>query len=142
MLADIEPTRESLARFVQILARPDWPGSARCIDERLKNALKPGHWEALAAPRLRRAGADTSDREVDEYPKSLSHCRVPLLVIEGSEDELLEDDWAARVAINAPLGNSAKLASRHSPNLDCAPEIARLLREFERSLRQSAPGND
>lgn len=129
MLVEIEPTRESLARFVSMLARDEWPGFEECVDHRLRNALRPGHWEALAAPRLRRAGADKVE-EVDDYPAALSVCAVPLLLIEGTEDELLEDEWASRIASHAPLGRSIKINGRHSPNLDSPAQLARVIREF------------
>lgn len=130
MLAEVEPTRESLKKFVQLLVADDWPEIERYTERRLQNAQRPGHWETLAAPRLRRNADQKSATEFDEYPASLSACKFPLLLIEGSDDDLLEDDWAQRVASYAPFGRSIIVPGRHSPNLDRAPRIAAILRDF------------
>jgi pimeloyl-ACP methyl ester carboxylesterase len=128
MLAATEPNRDSLSKFVGLLVDPDWPGLSENVDQRLSNALRPGHWETLAAPRLRSPAG--KPEALDDYPVSLSGCEVPLLLIEGRNDVLLEDQWASRVASNAPQGRAIELNCAHSPNLDRAPVIAGILRAF------------
>lgn len=128
ILAATEPNRDSLSKFVRLLVAPDWPGLDENVDQRLSNALKPGHWETLAAPRLRSPAGRVEI--ADDYPASLSVCEAPLLLIEGRNDVLLEDRWAARVASHAPHARAIELDCAHSPNLDQAPLIAEVLREF------------
>lgn len=138
ILAATEPNRESLAKFVRLLVAVDWSAIEDNIDQRLLNALRPGHWEALAAPRLR---SPISRKDAaGNYPASLSLCEVPLLLIEGRNDVLLEDGWANRVARYAPRGRSIELNCRHSPNLDNAPLIASILREFVDDARAARSG--
>lgn len=138
ILASTEPNRESMAKFVRLLVTEDWPALDDNIDKRLLNALRPGHWETLAAPRLR---SPASQRDAsDNYPGSLSLCEVPLLLIEGRYDVLLEDGWANRVARLAPQGRSIELNCSHSPNLDSAPLIASILREFVNDPRSIHAG--
>lgn len=138
ILAATEPNRESLAKFVRLLVAADWPAIEDNIDKRLLNALRPGHWEALAAPRLR-SPASHKDA-AGNYPASLALCEVPLLLIEGRNDVLLEDGWANRVARHAPRGRSIELDCSHSPNLDNAPLIASILREFVDDARAARSG--
>jgi pimeloyl-ACP methyl ester carboxylesterase len=134
LLATTEPKRESLREFVKLLVSDDWSAIELNVEQRMQNAVRPGHWEALAAPRLRSPIDRHVSGETDRYPASLADCDVPLLLVEGAHDVLLEDDWAQRIAKHASLGRALRIDASHSPNLDNPSLIAEVLREFVRGI--------
>lgn len=128
-LAETRPTTESIRDFVQlVLGSGHWAGIDRNVERRVRNALTPGHWETLAAPRFR--GPLDRPAEPDPYPESLAHCPVHVLVVEGSYDSLLEDGWASRIAAYSPKICALELQAGHSPNLDNPALVAQLIRDF------------
>lgn len=135
-LAAIEPTPESIRNCLRLLASEAWPGFENNAEGRFQNSIRPGHWEALNAPRLRSPlRADSSD----SFPASLSRCRLPLLLIEGTKDKLLEPGWARKMAEHAPTAEVITLDAGHSPNLDQPGRVGEELRKFvERQETASA----
>lgn len=129
-LAETEPNEASLRRFLQLIVREDWPGIEDNVQQRLQNALQPGHWEALAAPRLRSPCGRAASSAVDSYPATLRDCDVPILIVEGTRDPLLEEHWASRIAKHTPKGRAMKIDASHSPNLDDPALIAEIIRDF------------
>lgn len=134
ILATIEPNRESLREFVKLLVDENSSSIEVNVELRLKNALRPGHWETLSAPRLKSPLGRRIGVEADQYPASLANCRIPLLLIEGMRDVLLEKEWAARVAKHAPRGRAIVIDTCHSPNLDRPVLVAEILRDFVREV--------
>lgn len=130
ILSETQPTRESIKTYLQLLISSDWVGIEENAEQRFLNSLRPGHCEVLASPRLTSPVRRQTDRKADTYPQSLSQCHVPLLLIEGAKDALLEDGWASRIAEHASDARALRLDVSHSPNMDNAPLIASALRGF------------
>jgi pimeloyl-ACP methyl ester carboxylesterase len=132
LLAATEPRLESIRNCLQLLVSESWVGFDDNAEQRYQNSLRLGHWEALYSPRLRSPAQRAGVADSDSFPASLSHCDVPLLFIEGSQDPLLEKDWAARMAAHSPAGEAVRLEVSHSPNLDHPALVADVLRKFLR----------
>lgn len=141
ILAETQPTPESIRRYLELLTSGAWIGIEENAEQRFQNSLRLGHCEVLASPRFVSPVKRLAAREADTYPHSLSQCRVPLLLIEGAKDPLLEHNWASRIAEHAPNARALRFDVSHSPNLDNPALIANVLREFisEHSGPESLP---
>jgi 2-hydroxymuconate-semialdehyde hydrolase len=123
-LAQFDGTREDMLRIVRLLT-DDFDSIDAHVDLRLRDASDPAHYRAVAS-----AGLQTpfsSVRAADPYPESLRDARVPVAVVTGLRDTLVEPAWAHEIARHAPLGAVYEIDGRHSPNIDRPDETARLL---------------
>ena len=127
-LSDYTPSLEAAARLTAMLV-----SSAEGLDEhiqrRFDNSMIPGHWEALSALGVRNpaAGPRTS---ADDWPEPLRHCSTPILWVEGADDPLLEQGWAAKMAEVGDSFSSAVVPGGHEPNLEHPEETGRLIRDY------------
>lgn len=138
LLAATEPTLDSIRDCLRLLVSDAWAGFDRNAEQRRDNAVRPGHWEALYSPRLRSPAHRAEKADDDAFPASLSHCVTPLLLVEGTQDPLLEKGWAATMAGHARAADAVQLDASHSPNLDHPSLVADLIRTFVR--QQEAVG--
>jgi pimeloyl-ACP methyl ester carboxylesterase len=129
-LAETTPTRESVRECLRLLVDEAWTGFDENAEQRFEYARRPGHWEALYSPRLRSPVATSRSTSPDPYPQSLSACTVPILLVEGASDVLLERGWAARIALHNTAFQSIRLDTGHSPNLDRPTLVADVVRRF------------
>lgn len=127
-LSDYTPSLDAAARLTAMLV-----SSAEGMDEhfqrRFDNSMIPGHWEALSALGLRNPSAGPRTGS-DDWPEPLRHCSVPILWVEGAEDPLLEQGWAARMAELGDSFSSAVIAGGHEPNLENPAEVGQLIRDY------------
>jgi pimeloyl-ACP methyl ester carboxylesterase len=99
------------------------------IQRRYESSVAPGAWEALAAARFRRPGAEpppapSSKREYERIS-------VPTLIVEGGCDKLLPRGWAKEIADQIPAGRSAVVeAAGHCPQIEQPATVNELLLEF------------
>jgi pimeloyl-ACP methyl ester carboxylesterase len=142
VLAETQPTRESIRDCLRLLVDESWAGFEENAERRYRYSLRPGHWETLYSPRLTSPVAWRESLEPDDYPASLSACEVPVLIMEGTKDVLLEEHWAERLARHSERLRSLRLDVGHSPNLDHPQLVADVVRKFvwehEESLRQAS----
>lgn len=127
-LADYTPSLEDAARMTGYMVR-SLDGMDEHIRQRFENSLIPGHWEAMAAPRLSNPAAERSpiaDPFLDRWAAS----QVPVLLVEGTRDELLESGWSKKLADLTPMARAAELDYAHEPNIDAPAETAGLVVDF------------
>jgi pimeloyl-ACP methyl ester carboxylesterase len=130
MLAETTPTRHGIRDCLRLLVDDSWAGFEDNAERRYEYSLRPGHWETLYGPRVTSPVHWRESLEPDPYPASLSACTVPVLLIEGTKDVLLEENWAERLARHSTRLRNLRLDVGHSPNLDHPTVIAEVLRAF------------
>lgn len=96
---------------------------------RLEASLILGHWEAMNAPRLRNRLAERP-KTVDAFPDALRDLAIPVLLIEGSRDRLLEPTWAEKLASITPQGEALVMDCGHEPNIEIPDELTKVLRDY------------
>lgn len=115
-LLNYDGTQEGMRKLVGVLAG-DFLDYEEYIARRHQNSLIPGHYQALAAPRLS-APWGKADRGEDDFPRGLSSTNIPILLINGVHDNTNQPDWAQQISHVCPMADIVNLDSRHSPNLD------------------------
>ena len=132
-LATFDGTVEAMARLVATIADPGYPGfdAQAYVQARHASALVPGHYAALAAPRLQAPWEqDAASPQADAYPGSLQGCEVPLLLIEPEQDPTCQPGWASRIQATVPHAQVLTMPGRHSPNIDRPAAVAGLLLDW------------
>lgn len=102
------------------------------VKRRYEATLQPGHWEALAAARMRNpALTDEGPDWRPQYQERLRTVQTPILLVAGDQDDLVEEDWEKRIADLLPNGSSVEIApARHQPHIDHPEEVADVLVKF------------
>jgi pimeloyl-ACP methyl ester carboxylesterase len=122
------PTRADAERLTRYLIESD-EGFEDHVRARHANMAIRGHWEALEAPKLRHPDLARPSPQ-DDYLAKLGRSRVPLLLVEGARDRLVERGWARRMAADLPRGEWAVVEGAHSPQLDHTEELLHVLLPF------------
>ncbi|MGC5051725.1 alpha/beta fold hydrolase [Micromonospora sp. DT48] len=127
-LGRYDGTEEDMRRLVTTMV-DDYPGLDDTIRARYANTRKPGHVTACLAARLRHPtmAAPTSD---DTWPAPLRHSPIPVHVVEGTRDDLLQPGWSHHFDDLAPHIHSHRMNARHAPNLDQPDTLTDLLLTF------------
>lgn len=127
-LADYTPSLEDAARMTGYIVR-SLDGMDAHIRQRYENSLIPGHWEAMNATRLSNPVAKRP-QVADPFLERLAEIQTPVLLIEGSRDELLESGWAKKLADLNPQARAVELDYAHEPNVDAPAETASVIINF------------
>ncbi|MGF7123180.1 alpha/beta hydrolase [Rhodococcus sp. TAF43] len=127
-LADYTPSLEDAARMTGYMVR-SLDGMDEHIRQRFENSLIPGHWEAMAAPRLSNPSVERT-QIADPFLDLLAATQIPVLLVEGTRDELLESGWSKKLADLTPMARAAELDYAHEPNIDAPAETAGLIVDF------------
>ena len=129
-LYDYDATLPAMRRIVAALfADPSYPQDRDYVARRHASATLPGAWEAIAAARFRRPGAQPAAGP--SSARAYHRIGVPALVVEGGADKLLPAGWAAGIAAQIPAGRSAVVENAgHCPQLEQPAVVNRLLRDF------------
>jgi pimeloyl-ACP methyl ester carboxylesterase len=136
-LYDYDATVPAMRRIVTALfADPSYPQDDEYVARRHESATVPGAWEAIAAARFRRPGAQPAAGA--SSARAYHRISVPTLVVEGGRDKLLPAGWAAQIAGQIPAGRSAVVENAgHCPQLEQPAVVNRLLRDFFLDLDQT-----
>ena len=128
-LQDYEPSKEAAGRILEKFVAEVTDDAAR---RRFESSMTPGHWETLSAARLRNPSAEAGAHDFrPAYREALGGITVPILLIAGGDDPLLDKGWATEMARLIPGARAEEIAGcRHLPQLDRPAEIARLVRQF------------
>ncbi|OAN38565.1 alpha/beta fold hydrolase [Mycolicibacterium iranicum] len=129
-LYDYDATFDGMRRIVTALfADNSYPDNGHYVRRRYESSIAPGAWEALAAARFRRPGLEPP--AAPSSARSYDRIAVPALVVEGGQDKLLSAGWAAEIAGQIKLGQSAVIdGAGHCPQIE-QPEITNeLLLDF------------
>ena len=127
-LSDYTPSPEAARRLTAMLVH-SIDGLDEHIQRRFEISMAPGHWEALSALGLRNPSAERVARPED-WPEPLLDCDVPILWVEGADDPLLEQGWAAKMAELGDSFSSVVVPGGHEPNIEHPADTGRLIREF------------
>lgn len=127
-LADYTPSMEDAKKMTALIVRST-EGLEDHIRARYENSLIPGHWEAMAAARLRNP-AVKRELPPDPYLEQLAHVRKPVLLIHGRHDPLLETGWAKTLADLSPTITETEVDYSHEPNIDAPQLTAGLIVDF------------
>lgn len=95
----------------------EFEGLDNHVSLRSEWARVPGHYRAMMAPTTSIPNALTRRRE-DSWPAPLEECPVPVMLIRGTRDDLLEFGWADRIAAVSDNAQVVDLDSKHCPNID------------------------
>lgn len=127
-LGEYTPNLAEAERMTSLIVKST-EGLADHIRQRYENSLIPGHWEAMMAPRLHNPSVERQPRP-DPLLDQLAGVTIPLLLIEGRHDVLLETGWSKKLADLSPSISAVNLDSGHEPNLDAPDELCAVLTRF------------
>ncbi|MFD4356895.1 alpha/beta fold hydrolase [Nocardia sp. NPDC058518] len=129
-LYDYDATPEGMRRIVAALFHSGaYPADVGYVRRRYESSVEPGAWEALAAARFRRPGADAPTTPSSD--RAYHRITAPTLFIEGADDKLLPAGWAGELAQRVPRGASAVVADAgHCPQLEQPAAVNTLLLDF------------
>jgi pimeloyl-ACP methyl ester carboxylesterase len=102
------------------------------VEERYQKSLIRGHWENLSAPRLRPPGpAAREEGDNKGFFDRLAKTRVPVLLIAGSDDVLLERGWEKQLAAHIPHSQALVVeGARHQPHFDAPEAVCNAIESF------------
>lgn len=123
-LRDYVPDREAMRRIVELMVSRRDAVMEELVEERYRRSLVRGHWENLSAPRLRPPGPRKREEpEEQSFFDRLGNIQVPVLLIAGGDDQLLERGWETKLAAHIRGARTLLVeGARHQPQFD-APEI-------------------
>ncbi|MGV9331472.1 alpha/beta fold hydrolase [Nocardia sp. NPDC003726] len=129
-LYDYDATFSGMRAVVRALFHAEsYPADDGYVRRRYESSIAPGAWEALAAARFRRPGAEAPPAPSNE--RAYERIRVPCLVVEGARDKLLPAGWAAAIAARVPHGRSAVVPDAgHCPQIEQPDVVNDLLLAF------------
>jgi pimeloyl-ACP methyl ester carboxylesterase len=132
-MADYAATAEDARRISDLVV-----GGERASDEhverRLHNSLVPGHWESLRAWGLHNPARPAPMPQADGYPGTLATVDVPILLVEGTRDVMVDAGWTENVVRDAPNVQRVVVDTGHSPNIDEPELVVKILRDFYRAV--------
>lgn len=124
-LATFDGTRPDMMRIVRLITG-EFDGIDAHVDLRMRDAGNPAHFRSVAAAGLETPFVATT-KEADEYPANLREVTVPLALVSGLADTLVESDWARLIAQNAPTCSIHEHPGHHAPNISDPVATAQLL---------------
>lgn len=129
-LYDYDATLPAMRRIVEALFfDPSYPADEEYVRRRYESSTAPGAWEALAAARFRRPGAQPPASPSSK--RAYQRIAVPTLMVEGAGDKLLPPGWAKEIADQIPHGDSAVVdAAGHCPQIEQSAIVNELLLDF------------
>jgi pimeloyl-ACP methyl ester carboxylesterase len=130
-MADYQSTEAEAKRVSDLVVTEE--ATDGHVRRRYENSLLPGHWESLRAWGLKNPELRDAPALDDNYPASLNDLGIPIAVVEGKQDVMVDAGWADRVVAAAPRVEGILLDSGHSPNIDQPDVIAQLLSDRYRA---------
>ncbi len=129
-LYDYDATPEAMRRIVTALFHSDkYPADEEYVRRRYEASIAPGAWEALAAARFRRPGADAPPTPSSR--RAYERISIPVLVVEGGCDKLLPRGWAAEIAAQlADARHAVVPEAGHCPQIEQPEAVNELLLTF------------
>ncbi|KZS84737.1 alpha/beta fold hydrolase [Mycobacterium persicum] len=125
-----DATLPGMRRIVEALFHnARYPADEDYVRRRYQSSIAPGAWEALAAARFRRPGAEpaANPSSVRRYER----IAVPTLVVEGRDDKLLPAGWAAQLAEQVGDGRAVVIDDAgHCPQIEQSAAVNELLLNF------------
>ncbi len=140
-LYDYDATLSGMRRIVEALFHDkSYPADDAYVQRRYESSIAPGAWEALAAARFRRPGADPPALPSSARP--YERIAVPTLVVEGECDKLLPPGWAAEIAAQIPGGRSVVVPKAgHCPQIEQPSVVNHVLVDFLSGVQRKVPAS-
>lgn len=135
-LAHFDGSHADMLRIVRLLTG-DFPSIEDHVSLRLRDASTAAHFRAVSAAGLVTPFSGGTKIE-DDYPRILDAVDIPLALVSGRQDTLVEPDWAARIAENSRTCRIYEIDARHSPNISDPADTAVLLLKILRDLENDA----
>lgn len=129
-LYDYDATMPAMRRIVAALFHDSaYPADNDYVARRHASSVAPGAWEAVAAARFRRPGAEPPPPASSS--RAYERISVPALVVEGACDKLLPPGWSKQIADQIPEGRSVVVdGAGHCPQIEQAEQVNDLLLDF------------
>ncbi|WP_280319084.1 alpha/beta fold hydrolase [Nocardia wallacei] len=136
-LYDYDATLDGMRRIVTALFHsPSYPADETYVRRRYEASITPGAWEALAAARFRRPGAEQPPTPSSR--RAYERITVPVLVVEGARDKLLPEGWAAQIAEQIAHARHAVVPDAgHCPQIEQPETVNDLLLTFLAELERN-----
>jgi len=130
-LRDYVPDKERMRRIVELMVSRRDSVMEQLVEERYRKSLIRGHWENLSAVRLRPPGPRTAPEPEQSYFDKLAKIKVPVLLIGGGEDLLLERGWEEKIAAHIPGAKTVVVkGARHQPQFDAPDAVCDAIESF------------
>jgi len=131
-----DATLPAMRRIVAALFYdPAYPADDDYVRRRYESSTAPGAWEAVAAARFRRP--DGQAPKTPSVARAYDRIKVPTLVVEGGDDKLLPQGWAAQIAKQIEGARSTVIeGAGHCPQIEQSAAVNDLLLDF----LQAVPG--
>jgi pimeloyl-ACP methyl ester carboxylesterase len=126
-LGRFDGTEQDLRRLTELMV-DDYPGLDEVLKLRYANTLKPGHVEVILAGKLTHP-THTPKPARDSWPQPLASVSVPVLIIAGERDPLMEQGWTGHLDGLSPMITVHRLDAKHAPNMDQPDTVASVLLE-------------
>jgi 2-hydroxymuconate-semialdehyde hydrolase len=129
-LYDYDASLPAMRKIVEALFHdPSYPADEDYVRRRYESSIAPGAWEALAAARFRRPGAEPPPAPSSK--RAYQRISIPTLIVEGGGDKLLPSGWAKEIADQIAGARSAVVdAAGHCPQIEQSSIVNALLLEF------------
>jgi pimeloyl-ACP methyl ester carboxylesterase len=139
-LATFDGTSADFRRIMDAVTDP-FEGYEQYVAQRFAAAATPGHYQCMIAPHAKPPEGLRNERSADPYPANLAGVYVPLHLIVGSRDVLVEQDWPERLAaVYDGETRITRMDTSHSPNLSEPEQTWALMEVFIREMTaQSDP---
>jgi len=129
-LAEYNPTLESAAALDRMIIK-DPAYVEKHYRSRYASSILPGQWEALMALRkLNSPIPRPSTGLPSQMPRILAETKVPVLLVAGTDDPLLDRGWEKKLAQHITNGKIAYVDGAHAPQIDRPMEVARIILDF------------
>lgn len=134
-LGPFDGTEKDLLRIVGLLCG-DYAGAAAQAAARLKWASVPGHYASVMAIHQHPPEGLQQPRQADPFPASLAGVEVPVLLVAGAADPLLEPSWTSHLKSALLQAEIVELPYCHEPNITHPKETWRVLENFLARIRE------
>ena len=130
------PDRDKMRAIMELMVARRDDAFDQLVTDRYVESMVRGHWENLSAPRLRAPGGSRSPSDGDDaFLTQLSTVKLPLLLIAGERDVLLEPAWEAQLATRLENARTLNIAGTfHQPQIDEPERIADAIDAFIESI--------
>jgi pimeloyl-ACP methyl ester carboxylesterase len=131
-LATFDGSVGDMDRLMRLVTEP-FDGWTDYLRSRVEWAGSPGHFQSMVAPHQQPPEPLRRSRPADLFPESLRESGVPVHVIAGARDPLVEPGWTDIIEPALPAGSTVTtLDAGHSPNLDDPAGTWRVVEDFIR----------
>jgi pimeloyl-ACP methyl ester carboxylesterase len=130
-LREYQGTAEGMRAILERFISSRYAKFDELVRTRFEDSLIPGHMEALAALRRDHPSITPGTDWRAELSEGLRGVNVPVLLIAGGVDALLEPEWPHRMAERLPRAEVIVVdGGRHQPHLDHAAIVDPVLVRF------------